>query len=276
MRNLLRFLLKHFNFILFLILEAVCLVLMINYNNYHKVKVLNSSNVVTAGIYDGYNRVVSYFSLKKVNGQLVEENARLRTLLHMKDVDSETLAQEFYSDSVIAQNVFIPARVINNSTNRQNNYLTLDKGRNEGVEVDMGVVCVEGVVGKVINVSANYATAISLLNKRLRISAKLKKTGDKGSVYWDGKDFRKVVLGEMPFNVNVTLGDTIVTSGFSAIFPENIPIGMVSKIDLDQGSNFYTIQLELFINFNRLSHVNVINNVFREEQKELERGIEND
>ncbi|MCL3781825.1 rod shape-determining protein MreC [Prolixibacteraceae bacterium JC049] len=276
MRNLFRFLLKYINFFLFLVLELVCLLMIIRYNNFQKVKFLNSSNQVTAGIFDSYSSVADYFSLRKTNKLLAEENARLRTMLQLQNSNKEEIKYTFFADSILSDNQFVTAKVINNSVNKQHNYLTLNKGSLDGVKPDMGIVGANGVVGRINHVSKHYSTAISLLNGRWSISAKLKRTNDNGTIVWNGKDHQKVLLEGIPYNVELTKGDTIVTSGYSSVFPDGVPIGVVSEVELDKGSNFYLINVDLFLDFNRLSYVNIVMNRNRDELNELEEQLNND
>ncbi|TKG88630.1 rod shape-determining protein MreC [Puteibacter caeruleilacunae] len=270
MRNLIRFLIKHFNFILFLLLEAVCVVFIIKYNNFHRVKFLNSSNSITAGIYGSFSNVVDYFTLKRVNEGLSVENARLRSELVRYKMELNANGTTFLSDSIAATYFYQSAKVINNSINKKYNYITLNKGSRHGLKSDMGVIGDKGVVGIITNVSRNYSTAISLLNGRWELSVKHQPSDQNGSLSWDGEDHRKVQLSEIPYNVSVAMGDTITTSGYSAIFPEGVPVGVVSEVQLDPGSNFYTIAVDLFIDFNRLTYVNVVKNLRVDERRSIE------
>ena len=145
-----------------------------------------------------------------------------------------------------------------------------------GIEKEMGVISSKGVVGIVNNVSENYSTVISVLNTRLKVSVKLEETGYFGALEWDGKTFDQAVLNEIPRHATVNVGDLVETSGYSAIFPEGILIGTVHEVDLDKGESFYTIKVKLSVNFKDLAFVEVIGNVMREEQVELEKDTEDD
>jgi rod shape-determining protein MreC len=174
-------------------------------------------------------------------------------------------------DSVWAQQYnFIPARVISNSTNKQNNFISIDKGAAHGVKTDMAVVSHDGVVGVITGVSANFATVMPILNIDLRISSKIKNTGYFGSLHWDGRDPGSALLHELPHHVTINTGDTIITSGYSAIFPEGIMVGTIAEFEL-KGANFYTVVVDLSTNFRRLNHIWVIEDLFREELLELQR-----
>lgn len=270
MRNLIRFLASHHVFFLFLILEIFSFSLICRYSNFQRVEFLNSSNIVSAKVYDLYSSVMDYFALKQSNEELSEENARLRTQLQDRlesgnvinfHEDPDTLKPEYY---------YVPAKIIRNSVNQQYNYITLNKGSRQGVRPEMGVCTESGVVGVVSHVSENYSTVISLLNSKLRINVKLKHSGAFGSLAWEGSDFRKAVLNEIPFHINVQQGDTVITSGYSSMFPEGIPIGKVIKIDLNRGSSFYAIDVALFNDFKTLNYVNIIDYTRKQERDKLE------
>ncbi|GET27657.1 cell shape-determining protein MreC [Prolixibacter sp. NT017] len=250
--------------------------MIVKYNNYQRVKFMSSSNQLTGSIYDGYWGIAQYFSLKQLNDELAEENAKLRSEL-MREELSKIGNDAPQQDSLYQQNFFfLTAKVINNSVNRVHNYILLNKGSRHGIKPDMGVVSSNGVVGVVTNVSKNYCTVISLLNNRLKISAKIKRNNYFGSLTWNGDDYRKAELDEIPFHVDVAKGDTIVTSGYSAIFPEGLMLGTVSDYSLQGGSNFYKITVNLSVDFKNLVYVDVIQNKTRDEILKLESTDEND
>lgn len=276
MRSLLRFLAKYHVVFLFVFLEVLSIMMIVKYNNYQRVKFMSSSNQLTGSIYDGYWGIAQYFSLKQLNDELAEENAKLRSEL-MREELSKIGNDAPQQDSLYQQNFFfLTAKVINNSVNRVHNYILLNKGSRHGIKPDMGVVSSNGVVGVVTNVSKNYCTVISLLNNRLKISAKIKRNNYFGSLTWNGDDYRKAELDEIPFHVDVAKGDTIVTSGYSAIFPEGLMLGTVSDYSLQGGSNFYKITVDLSVDFKNLVYVDVIQNKTRDEILKLESTDEND
>lgn len=269
MKALLNFLIKYHVFFLFLLLELISLTFIFRYNNFHRVNFLNSSNVVSGKVYEEYSSVLEYFSLRKLNDQLSTENARLRAELQslmMADLN-ETLELKNNNNSVRA----IAARVINNSVNKQYNYLTLNKGAADGIQPDMGVINHQGVVGVIINVSENYSTALSVLNGRWSINAKLQSTNYFGPLHWEGKDPALAVLDEIPYHVKVAVGEQVVSSGFSAIFPEGVPIGEVIEISSSEGDTFQKIKVQLSTDFRNLFYVEIIEKINKEEQIELEK-----
>lgn len=275
MRNLLRFLLRYHSFLLFLIFEIVSLILIFSYNNYQRVKFLNSSAWTIGSIYDLNNSVVNYFHLKRVNDDLASQNALLRNMLQENVL--ERIENRLHTDSLSGKTfAFTSAQVVNNSVNKQYNYLTLNKGYIHGIKPDMGIICSDGVVGVVNHVSKYYSTGISLLNKRLFISAKIKKDGNYGSLVWDGLNYRKAMLREIPIHIPLVVGDTIVTSGFSAIFPEGVMVGTIHDFEIKNGSNYYTIEVDLLTNFKSISYVDIVQNLKQNEIRHLEKKNEND
>ena len=168
------------------------------------------------------------------------------------------------------QYTFVTAKVINNSVNRRNNYLTLNKGGLQGIKPEMGVVCAEGIVGIIKDTSGHFSSVLSLLHKDARISAKVKKSGYIGSLVWDGYDFRHATLKDIALHVKLTRGDSIVTSSFSSIFPEGIMIGTVEDIETKEGDKFYSITVKLSTDFSNLSSVYIVENMLKGEQQSLE------
>ena len=271
MRSLFRFLLRNYFLMMFLALEAISLVLMVSFNNYQRVQFFNSSNELTGAIYEKFSHFDDYFSLSRTNARLSAENASLR-----KELQRRIMLQEKYppinkSDTVDAPAyIFTSAKVISNSVNKTFNYITLNKGSRQGIKPDMGIICDQGVVGVITNVSPNYSTGLSLLNRRLSIPAKITKNNYFGALVWDGEHYNTANLKEIPFHIMVNVGDTVVTSGYSNIFPEGIMIGTITKYDVESGTNFYNIKVELSTNFKTLKYVNVVQNTKRPEQVKLE------
>ncbi|MFW6259719.1 MAG: rod shape-determining protein MreC [Tangfeifania sp.] len=277
MRSLLRYLLKNYAFVLFLFLEGVALSLLFTHNSYQRSKYLNSSNRITGNIYEAYNSVVQYFHLTEINKNLAEENAELRTLLEnqagiVADDDSMFISLE-KPDTLYR---FTPARVINNSVNRSFNYFTLNKGLEDGIESDQGVLSGGGIVGVVTQVSESYAVGISVLNSRWSVSAMVKKNGYYGSLIWRGENYRLADLTEIPLHVDISPGDSVVTSGYSSIFPEGIMIGTIQDFSRPSGENYYSIKVKLSTDFKNLSYVEVIENQDRPEIDKLENIITDD
>jgi len=274
MRSLLRIIIFYHFQILFVILEVISISLLINKNNFQKARFLTVTHNITGRIYKNINNTTAYLSLKKTNNRLVEENVKLKNILE-RTYRSDEIFFFGESDSIHHQHYFYTsAKVINQTVNKQHNFLTLNKGSDDGIRPEMGIVFPEGVIGIVVGVSKQFSTVISLLNLDFRVSAKLAKNDYFGSLHWDGKDYRKVKLDEIPYHIDVNEGDTVITSGYSSIFPEGIIIGTVSNSKV-KGGNFYEIEVDLSVDFKSLVYVEVISNLHREEQIELEE-LDND
>jgi rod shape-determining protein MreC len=273
MRNLLNFLLKYNNLIVFLILEGIALYWLTAGNSYHNSRMVKATQAVTRGMEERISNVRSYLNLREVNSDLASENNALRNRLerftrpedHKSIIVKDTLLRQQYQ--------YTSARVINNSVNKQKNFFTLDKGSLQGIKVDMAVTTGKEVAGVIVGCSDNFSIAISLLNLDFRLSARIKSNGYFGSLSWDGRNYRHAVLNEIPQHINLNIGDTIETTGYSAIFPEGMLIGTVSDLK-KSGSDFYKITIELFTDFKKLQYVNIIGNMRRTEQLKLENQLQ--
>lgn len=275
MRSLIRFILTYHFLLLFLILETLSLTLLFQYNPFQKAKFVSSSQRITGFVYSRIDQMNEYLSLRETNRQLAMENEKLNNILQRAYRSDEIFFYGEY-DSVYQQHYFYTsARIINNSVNKQHNYLTLNKGSDAGIRPEMAVVAPDGIVGVVNGVSKRFSTVISLLNTDLRVSAKIKKNDAFGSLSWDGKSYREALLDEIPHHVTISTGDTIITSGFSTIYPEGIVIGTIKDFEV-KGANFYTITVQLSTDFKSLTYVSVVSNLRKEEQEELESRLEYD
>lgn len=275
MRNLLRFTIRYHLVILFIFFESLSLILVVRNNNFQKARFVTYFQSTAGYIYNKIDILTEYLDLQKANQKLTVENIELKNILQRMYRSDEVF---FYSehDTVYRQHYFYTsARIINNSINKQHNFLTLNKGTVVGIKPEMAVISSEGIVGVVKGVSNRFATVISLLNTDLKISGKFKKNNYYGSLFWDGRDYRKVLFREIPYHVDISLGDTIITSGFSTIFPEGILIGTVCDYEV-KGGNFYEITVELTTDFKNLDYVSVVSNLQRQEQLELEQSFDND
>jgi len=270
MRSLLRYFIKNYAFVLFIGLEAISIALVFNFNAYHKAIYLNTANSVTGTIYESFVAVKNYFHLAKINKQLAEENTALRTLTGKK---SESLNVNDIVETLDLQGwayKYTSALVINNSVNKPFNYITINKGAKHGVRPDQGIITHNGIVGVTLKVSDSYTLVMSVLNNRWSISAKIKKNNYFGSLVWEGDNYRTANLKEIPIHVDIARGDTVVTSGFSSIFPEGIMIGTIEEFSRGEGDNYYTIALSLSTDFKSLTYVEIIENSHRDEIWELE------
>ena len=263
-----RFIQKYSNLLLFLLLEIIAISLIAQNSVYQRSRLIGLNRQITGYLYSKVDGAREYLSLREANELLVKENTALRNQLDLLSsrLDSSTVINELKGEYHF---YFVRARIVHNSSTRQYNYLTIDKGKNDGVYRDMGVVSDQGLVGIVLESSASYATIIPVINRNFRLSAKIKSNNYAGILQWDGASPRHARLAEIPFHVHLTEGDSILTSGFSAIFPEGLYVGRVESFSLDKG-NFYDIRVELSTDFQRLHHVNVIRNYHREERLNLE------
>jgi rod shape-determining protein MreC len=270
MRNLLNFLVRFNNLIIFLILEGIAFYLLATGNSYHNTRVVNKIRGITQGIEEKVNKTRNYLSLREINQSMAAENIALRNSIeHLVRRESSL----FFSvaDSVYRQQyTHTSAEVIENSVNRQKNFFTINKGKLQGISTDMAVTSFNGVAGVIIGCSDNYSVAMSLLNLDFRLSVRIKSNGYFGSLSWDGRDYRHAVLGEIPQHIPVSIGDTVETTGYSAIFPEGLTVGTISDYE-KRGGDFYRITVSLTTDFKKLHFVDVIGNLRKAEKVELEK-----
>jgi rod shape-determining protein MreC len=270
MRNLLNFLARYNNLIIFLILEGIAFYFLTNGNYYHNTRVLNGVRNLTHRIEERINNSRTYFNLREINAKLAFENVELRNRIARLGKRDNSLF--FYvSDSIYNQQYFhTSAEVISNSVNRQKNFFTVDKGTRQGMYIDMAVTCENNVAGVIVGCSENYSVAMSLLNLDFKLSTRIKTNGYFGSLSWNGRDYRYAQLNEIPQHVSVNIGDTIETTGYSAIFPEGVYVGTVTDYE-KIGGDFYKISILLATDFKRLRFVDIIGNMKKTEQLELEK-----
>lgn len=269
-RNRLLSVLKKYDYIeVFILLVIVSLGLMSRTSYYQSSKIVAWTNNIAGNWYQGINSIGGYFGLKGENDRLAAENAQLRAQLASSYLS--------YNDSVFVVNdttyrqrySYTEARVIKNSWSQQNNYIMINKGSAHGIEPDMAVISPEGIVGVVMSVSTNFSTIMPVLHSDSRNSVKVRRTGISGSLVWDGLDYRYAQIIDIPTTHKFEADDTIITSGLANDFPEGIPVGYVKDAENLSGSGFYRVRIRLATDFNKLDHVYIINNHFREEQEKL-------
>jgi len=271
MRRLFLLIYQYRAFFTFILLEVISFGLVIGNSTFHNAAFFNTSNNIVASIFGLREGVYQYFNLVNENDNLAKENAYLRDLINQqtfKITKADSLM--IPSEDTVIQYDYIPAKVINNSTRKINNYLTIDKGRKDGLESGMGAISSFGVVGVVKTVSNNYATLYSLLHGEMQISSLLSRLGVFCTTKWDGIDPLYAKLLYIPRHVELQEGDTITTSGYNAIFPEGIPIGRIKSFDIEENETFYNIDIELSSDFQSLSHVYLISNYYRQEKDSVE------
>ena len=274
MQQIFNFILKNSNRLLFLLLLVTSLSLTIQSHSYHKSKIISSANFFTGGIYEKINSVDEYFGLKEQNDELARENARLKSILfNQKDT---TKLPQIDSIKGVNKTSIIVSKVIRNPYTTLENYITINNGSRSGIKPNMGVINSAGIIGIVENTSNNFATIISLLNINIKINAKIKKSNHFGTLSWNGKSTGFAQLTDVPRLAGVRKGDTIVTGAESRVFPENIGIGTIDKVYIDNETNYYTLDIKLFNDMTNLGHVYVIKNKDAEEIENLENQTKKD
>ncbi|NND14747.1 MAG: rod shape-determining protein MreC [Eudoraea sp.] len=271
MQRIIDFILRYRTFILYLFLLSLALMLTIRSHSYHRSKFFNSANWISGVVYNSRDNITSYFKLKEENSLLLEENNRLRHLLFNRTITDSTAL-----DSLEVGYDILLVRIIKNSYAHSENYLTLNKGTADGITQDMGVITSTGILGIVENSTENFSAVQSILNTKSNINAKIKNTNYFGSLTWNTDQFDVVQLEDIPRLVTLTVGDTIVTGAMSSIFPEDIPIGVVTDFKLETSASFYTINVRLFNNMTNLSNAYVITNFSKSEIQELESNIQDE
>lgn len=270
MQQIINFIFRNKILLLYLFLLLVSLGFTIQSHSYHQSKFFNSANWISGGIYKTTNNISDYFNLEIENEKLVQENIRLRKLLLTKEYNHEAPIDSVLLDTSKLDFSIISAKIIKNSYTNLDNYITLNKGSKQGVKQDMGVITPNGILGIVENTSNKFSRIQSILNRRSNLNAKIKNTNNFGSLIWDGKDYNTVQLIDIPRRVALKVGDTILTGAASSIFPENILIGTIKKLDLDPSKSSYKIDIALFNDMTNIKNVYIINNKNRPEIEQLE------
>ena len=268
MQQIINFIIKNSYRLLFLLLLVLSLTLTITSHTYHRSEYINSANSITGSIYTKINEVNEYLSLKEKNKELASENALLKEMLFNKK-DTLIRSKTLFRNDLNNFNVVV-GKVIRNSFNVRENYITINAGKALGIKTDMGVINDKGVVGIVEKTSTDFATIQSVLNIKSKINAKIKNSDHFGSLIWDGKNVGFAQLIDVPRLASLSKGDSIVTGGNSDIFPENIPIGKIDKIFIDRKTNYYTINVRLFNDMTALGYVYIIENKKKKQKQDLE------
>lgn len=279
MSELLKFFVKYSSWFLCALYLLLSAILLLSSNPYQHHVYLTSANVVASGLYRTTNGVTSYFSLREINEDLQRRNSDLELEVYslkemIREQNQRMYADTMTVDSALSRYHFIIAHIINNSINHSHNYITIEKGRLDGIEPEMGVMDQNGIVGIVNVVGDHTARLISVLNPYLRLSCKVKGENQVGSLVWDGKNPGEAILEELPKHAKFIKGDTIVTSGYSSVFPEGVPVGTIMSGTRDREDNFYTLRVKLFTDFSTLSTVRVIRDKMKDELVTVEKELE--
>jgi len=282
MRNIFLFIARFSNLLFFLLLQVIALSMLFSYNKFHQAAYMNVANEVTGGVFLRYNNIETYFGLRQENERLRLQNAELMNKLkdNFSVPDSNT---QLITDTLNLQGqeeyrkfLFLPAKVIGNTVNEQNNYLTLHRGSKQGVGINMAVVGPQGVIGKVVDVSANMSVVMSLLHRKNSVVALLKKGSGYGEVIWDGKDPHYVTLINIPRTVKAAKGDTVVTSPYSDIFPPGQVVGYVEDVKEEKSTSMYNIKVKTATDFFSVQHAYVVRNLQKAEMDSLNKRIKRD
>lgn len=278
MRSILNFLLRHNHWFLFIFLEGISFVLIISFNNYQGATLFTSANSVVGNVYSIVSDVDGYFSLKEENTTLISQNQKL-----INEVETlKNMLTEYRDSASLADNInnrhkkngyyYYTAKVVNNSVNKLNNYITIDKGTSDGVRSQMGVFNDKGVIGVTYRSSENFSVVMPLLNSKSILSCKVKENTF-CTLQWDGKEIMYSYIIDLPRYDIFENGDTVVTSGYSSIFPAGIPVGIIERLEDSTDGQSYRARVRLFVDFEDINNLFVVGNDSKEEQEKLEKSI---
>lgn len=281
MNELFGFLLKHSKWFVFTFFVVISCMLLFKDDPYRQHIYITSAGRLASTAYKSANNVTSYFNLHEINDDLNRRNAELQAEIVRLQEAIDVLKEEYCTDTLVVDSGvnhfdFIVAHVINNSIARPFNYITINKGARDGIRPELGVIDRNGVVGIVSNVGPTSARVISLLNPHFRLSCKIKRSDYFGSLVWDGENPGEALLEELPRHTVFEIGDTIVTSGYSAVFPAGLPVGVVMENTTDPSQNFFTLRIRLMADFTTLGNVQVVVDHKADELRALQAGEEND
>ncbi|HAE34988.1 MAG: rod shape-determining protein MreC [Chitinophagales bacterium] len=270
MRSFIQFLLRYHVFFLFLLLELISLWFLFSNNAYQRTFFVHSANRMTGNVLNTYGNLTKFFYLSEVNDSLLAENALLReAMMQQATADSGGRISMLDEHGEMLYSC-MPAKVINNTFTLPNNYITLDKGSEDGIVKDMGVITSNGLVGIVKDVSPHFSVVLSVLHSHFHTRVAVKKNNVQGRLVWNGEDPTVVKIVDVSEPGHLEPGDTIVTTGYSAAFPPGYPVGVLKSYGKETGSNFYTLEVELTTAFSRLHYVYVVDYLLKEEQTNLE------
>jgi len=276
MQQLIYFIRKFRYFLLFIMLEIIAISLTIQHHSYHKSQFVNSANSITGGLYNKFSSINDFFSLQSENSRLIIENTELKN--ELEDIKfNSTYTDSIYSatNNFNQKYEYIVGKIINNNYSKRNNYLTLNSGGNSGITTDMGVINSLGVIGVVKSTSKNYASVLSILNSNTQINVRLKNSNHFGILTWNGKETNLLQIIDIPRQAQIKVGDTIITGGKSAIFPEGIKVGIIKDFNFEN-NQYNEINVQLFNDMTSLSHVQIIKNLQKTEQQILEQNSTNE
>ena len=276
MKNIFLFIQRYFTFISFLLLQVISIVLLSSASKTHESFFSTNANELIGAVNKRYSGIADYFSLKETNRLLAEENARLRNTLASNFIENDN-GKKVVIDSLIRDTLgrvrkytFLPAKVVGNTVTLQNNFLIVESGTKEGVNKGMAVYGANGIVGVVVEAGPEYSKVMSLLHRNSKVSAMLKKDNNAGSIEWEGADPSYLTLKNVTKSAKVAIGDSVVTSNYSANFPSKLMVGTVAGISSESASNFYTLKIKTATNFFNIQYVYLIQNTRYTEQIQIE------
>lgn len=276
MQQIIYFIKKFRYFLLFITLEILAIFFTIQHHSYHKSKFVNSANVISGSVYSKINSINEFFYLKFENHLLIEENTRLKNLLEKKEIEYNKDNFTVIDTSKYFQKYeYLVAKVINNNFTKKNNFLTINKGTNDGLIADLGVINSNGIIGVIKNVSSRFSTVLSILNSNSKINIRLKNSDHFGTLVWDGKDYNISQITDIPRQSVIKVGDTIISGGKSAIFPEGINVGVIKDFKFEN-NQYLEINVTLFNDMSSLGYVQVVKNLQKKEQLNLEQNSVNE
>ncbi|MFN8437598.1 MAG: rod shape-determining protein MreC [Cytophagales bacterium] len=261
---------KYKSLLYLFLLQGVSIWLIVANNRYQNVYAFNTSNAVIAQTLEYRNQLNTYLNYGSENKRLAQENADLRKIIAQGKIPADSSYTSKTDSAYRHRYKFIVAKVVNNSTTESKNYITINKGKADHVDVDMGIIGPNGIVGKVKSCSEHFSTVFSMLHSNMSISAKLKKSNTEGTIQWDGADARYVTLKNIPRHIKLVAKDTVLTSSYSDIYPEGLMIGTVVDYKVKGDEAFYRIRVKLSTDFNNLGYVYIVNNKVRIEKDSLE------
>lgn len=273
MYNLFRFVVRYYLLLLFVLLEFFCFYLIYRNSKFHSAAYSNTGNALSGKVYSSAQNVAGYFYLRSYSDSLVRENAslraQLRESLYDNRIDTGTVSDSSAKKFVQSYS-YITAKVIRNSIVEPTNIIYLDKGSAHGITKQMGVISPTGIVGQVVNVTENYAAVMSVLSKDFKVSARFKKNDYFGYLRWEGIFPDEAIMEDVPKHAPVKTGDTVVTSGYSQLFPRNVMVGVVKKVHSEPEKGFLDVTVRLTSDFGNLNYVYVVNNMRKEELHQLD------
>ncbi len=275
MKRIYELIFKNQYFLVFLVLQLLAFMFLFNYNTFQRISLFSSSSGMVGDLVRLSSDTKDYFELTELNKALRDENAQLREQLnHLQSPEKHGLdSMQVEVDSSFIQYRYYEAKVVNNSTRYNANFITVNKGTKDGIQPEMAVIGPDGIVGRVIACSNNYSSVMSALNQKYFLNARFKGRKQFGTLHWDGRDYRYAELNSISKHAPVQIGDTVVSNSFDGRFPADIMVGIVADFEVNPADQFYRIKVELSTDFSALSTVYIIENQLKDEQKQLESSV---